>query len=208
MRDWATRNGSMLVLDEVITFRAGYGGLQERYGVTPDLTALGKMIGGGFPVGAVAGRADVMDVMNPHAERLLFPHSGTFSANPITTCAGLAAMEKFDRAAVARLNALADHAIAGINDAIRATGIGACVTGAGSMFRVHMKAQPPASFRDAYPTPEETRRLKMMLEHLFDEGFLLINSGSSTLSTPMTESDVDSLVNGMASAFEKIVAEG
>jgi glutamate-1-semialdehyde 2,1-aminomutase len=208
MRDWATRNGSMLVLDEVITFRAGYGGLQERYGVTPDLTALGKVIGGGFPVGAVAGRADVMDVMNPHAERLLFPHSGTFSANPITTCAGLAAMEKFDRAAVARLNALADHAIAGINDAIRATGIGACVTGAGSMFRVHMKAQPPASFRDAYPTPEETRRLKMMLEHLFDEGFLLINSGSSTLSTPMTESDVDSLVNGMASAFEKIVAEG
>ncbi len=208
MRGWATRNGAMLVFDEVITFRAEYGGLQERYGVTPDLTALGKMIGGGFPVGAVAGRADVMDVMNPHAARLLFPHSGTFSANPITTSAGLAAMEKFDRAAVARLNALADRAIAGINDAIRATGISACVTGAGSMFRVHMKEKAPVSFRDAYPTPEETRRLKMLLEHLFDEGFLLINSGSSTLSTPMTEAEVDALVRGMSSAFEKIAAEG
>jgi glutamate-1-semialdehyde 2,1-aminomutase len=85
-----TRNGSLLVLDEVITFRTEYGGLQNRYDLTPDLTALGKMIGGGFPVGAVAGRADVMDVMNPLSDRFVYPHSGTFSANPISTAAGLA----------------------------------------------------------------------------------------------------------------------
>ena len=72
----------------------------------PDLTALGKMIGGGFPVGAVAGRKEVMEVFNPLVEKVLFPHSGTFSANPVTMTAGLAAMEYFDREQVARLNRL------------------------------------------------------------------------------------------------------
>ncbi len=82
IRTWTRKNGSLLVLDEVITFRSTYGGLQMRYGVEADLTAMGKMIGGGFPVGAVAGRADVMDVMDPNGSNYVFPHSGTFSANP------------------------------------------------------------------------------------------------------------------------------
>jgi len=68
IREWTTQHGVLLVLDEVITFRCEVGGLQERYNITPDLTALGKAIGGGFPVGAITGRADVMDVMNPLAE--------------------------------------------------------------------------------------------------------------------------------------------
>ena len=106
-------------------------GLQERYDITPDLTAIGKAIGGGFPVGALAGRNDVMDVMNPLNETLLFPHSGTFSANPITLTAGLTAMKKFDKPAVDRLNALAKRAIDGIEIAICKTGVKACVTGGG-----------------------------------------------------------------------------
>jgi glutamate-1-semialdehyde 2,1-aminomutase len=89
MHAWARRNDSLLVFDEVITFRVGFAGAQERYRVRPDLTALGKIIGGGFPVGALAGRADVMDVLNPLRQPLLFPHSGTFSANPVTMTAGL-----------------------------------------------------------------------------------------------------------------------
>jgi glutamate-1-semialdehyde 2,1-aminomutase len=108
------------VLDEVITFRSEYGGLQNRYGLTPDLTALGKMIGGGFPVGAVTGRADVMDVMNPRSDKFVYPHSGTFSANPISTAAGLAAMSASTEHAIARLNALDDRAMRGIDDAIGA----------------------------------------------------------------------------------------
>ncbi|HCT44894.1 MAG TPA: aspartate aminotransferase family protein, partial [Phycisphaerales bacterium] len=88
IRDWTTKNGSLLVLDEVITFRSTYSGLQTKYGITPDLTAMGKMIGGGFPIGAVAGRSEVMEVLNPRAKKVLFPHSGTFSANPITLTAG------------------------------------------------------------------------------------------------------------------------
>jgi len=206
IREWTTRNGVLLVLDEVITFRAEHGGLQTLYGVTPDLTSLGKIIGGGFPIGAVAGRADIMDVLNPGAPRLLFPHSGTFSANPISTTAGLAAMELFDGDAVARLNALADRAKAGIREAIRSSGAPACVTGHGSMFRVHMKPDEPRDFREAYAGPEEARRLKVILEHLFDNGIILINSGSAALSTPMTETEIDALVAAIGEGFEKIAS--
>ncbi len=206
LREWATKNGSLMVLDEVITFRTEHGGLQSRYDITPDLTAIGKMIGGGFPVGAVAGRAEVMDVLNPRAEKLLFPHSGTFSANPISTTAGLAAMELFDKPAVARLNALAERAMEGIRQAIADTGAPACVTGTGSMFRVHMKEQPPRNFREAYLSAEESHRLKALLEHMFDEGFMLINTCSATLSTPMTETEIDALIAAFRSGFESMVA--
>ena len=206
IRDWATNNGSLLVLDEVITFRTEYGGLQQRYDITPDLTALGKMIGGGFPVGAVAGRGDVMDVMNPSGGRYLFPHSGTFSANPISMTAGLAAMKKFDRNAVERLNALTEQAVHEIEQAAEDTGANVCVTGAGSMFRVHMKPSPPHNFREAYTSPEESARLKVMLDHLFEQGHVMINTCTAMLSTPMTEHDTDLLVDAMRSGFEKIAS--
>lgn len=206
IREWATRNNSMLLLDEVITFRSSYGGLQEQYGLEPDLTALGKMIGGGFPIGAIAGRADVMDVLNPRCDRYAFPHSGTFSANPVSLSAGLAAMEKFDRAAARRLNALAQRAVGGVEDAIRETGVRASVTGSGSMFRVHMKSTPPRNYREAHLSPEESKRLKTLLDHMFDEGFILINSCSCALSTPMTETDVDALVGALRAGFDKIAS--
>ncbi|RNC81882.1 MAG: aspartate aminotransferase family protein [Phycisphaera sp.] len=207
IREWTERNGALLVLDEVITFRSGYGGLQEHYNLTPDLTALGKVIGGGFPVGALVGKAEIMDVMDPKpGEKPRFPHSGTFSANPITMTAGLVAMEKFDRAAVDRLNSLNDRAMRGIEQAIAETGARACITGAGSMFRVHMKPTPPMNYREAYTTPEENKRLSVMLGHLFDNGFVMINTCSGTLSTPMTESEIDDLVAACKSGFEKIAS--
>ncbi len=206
LREWTTADGALLMLDEVITFRSAYGGAQTWYGVRPDLTALGKVIGGGFPVGAIVGRADVMDVMNPLSDKVLFPHSGTFSANPITMTAGLATMELFDEAAVARVNALAKRAMDGIEGAIRATGFVACVTGGGSMFRVHLKARPPRDYREAFTTPEENRQLKRLLDHLFAEGFMMINTCSATISTPMGESEVDALVAAMRSGFEKLRA--
>ena len=201
IREWTIHNDVLLVFDEVITFRSEYGGLQEQYNVSPDLTAMGKAIGGGFPVGAIAGRRDVMDVMNPNNSPLLFPHSGTFSANPITLTAGLIAMKKFDRDAVARLNALASKARSGIEEAICETGTSACVTGAGSMFRIHMKKNVPTNFREAFLTEDENERLKHLLEHLFESGFLMINTCSAALSTPMTESEINELISAIKNGF-------
>ena len=204
MREWTAKNGALLVLDEVITFRTHYGGAQQGYGIHGDLTALGKMIGGGFPVGALAGRADVMQVLNPGAAKLLFPLSGTFSANPVTMTAGRVAMEHFDQRAVARLNALGDRARDGIAQAIHRTNACASVTGGGSMFRLHMKATVPANYREAYTNVDENRRLKTMLEHLFAEGFLLVGTCTGMLSTPMNESDIDALVGAIETGLKKI----
>jgi glutamate-1-semialdehyde 2,1-aminomutase len=207
VREWTEADGALLIIDEVITFRSEYGGAQEWYGVRPDLTAMAKVIGGGFPAGAIAGRGDVMNVMNPLADKLLFPHSGTFSANPVTMTAGLVAMELFDRSEVARVNGLARRAVEGVNDAIRSTGATACVTGGGSMFRVHLKAQPPMNYREAFATPDEMGKLKLLLTHLFNEGFIMINTCSATISTPMSEAEIDALVASMEQGPTKVAAE-
>lgn len=206
LSDWAQQHNVLLVLDEVITFRSEYGGLQSRYDINPDLTAMGKLIGGGFPIGALAGRAEIMDTMNPHGKRYLFPHSGTFSANPISTLAGLTAMTKFDAAAIGRLNGLAQRGIEGIEAAIERTGARACVTGTGSMFRVHMKPVAPRNYREAHATPEENARLSTLLDHLFDHGCVMINTCTAALSTPMTETEIDQLVAAMESGLSKIAS--
>jgi len=202
--DWARADGALVVLDEVITFRCAYGGAQTWYDLTPDLTALGKFIGGGFPVGALAGRAEVMNVMDPLAETIQFPHSGTFSANPITMTAGLTAMELYDEAAVQRVNALATRAREGIEEAIRSTGIAACLTGAGSLLRLHMMESPPTNYREAFWSPEERRQLTWLLGHLLEEGITMINTCTAAMSTPMGESEIDTLVSAMESGFAEI----
>jgi glutamate-1-semialdehyde 2,1-aminomutase len=145
-----------------------------------------------------------MDVMNPLADTVLFPHSGTFSANPITMTAGLAAMEMFDRHAVDRVNSLARRAMVGIEEAIKEAGASASVTGGGSMFRVHMKDTAPTNYREAFVTPDESRRLHLLLDHLFDAGFLMINTCAATTSTAMGEEEVDALVEAMAEGFARI----
>ena len=202
--EWTRRSGALLVCDEVITFRSGFGGAQERFDARPDLTAMGKIIGGGFPVGALAGRGDVMDVMNPLADKVLFPHSGTFSANPITMTAGHTAMALFDEPAITRLNALAEYARAGLLQAIAIADVPACVTGGGSMFRIHMKSEAPRDYRAAFATPEETRLTGLLLDYLFDNGMVMINTCSGALSTAMTETEIDRLAEAVLGGLRKI----
>ena len=204
IRKWTSDNKALMVIDEVITFRVTYGGAQQWYDVAPDLTALGKMIGGGFPVGALVGRAEIMDVMNPLSENFLFPHYGTFSANPITMTAGLVAMEMFDKRAVDDLNRLGDYARGVIAEVIRAADVPASVTGRGSVFRVHLKEKPPASYRSAYLSPKEKKPQKLLLDHLFNSGFLMIETCSGTLSTPMTKIEIDRFADTLFEGLQKV----
>ncbi len=204
LRQWTIENGSLLVFDEVITLRTEYGGAQDNYSVSPDLTAMGKMIGGGFPVGAITGRHKVMDVMDPFAERVLFPHSGTFSANPITMTAGLATMELFDRSAVENLNKLSVYARKMITEAIKLAEVPACVTGSGSLFRIHLKAEPPRNYRELVMSENETKMLKSLLDHLFDNGIMMINTCTAALSTAMTEKEIDTFADVMLDGLRKI----
>lgn len=206
LRKWTEDNGALLVCDEVITFRSNYGGAQAWYNIRPDLTAMGKMIGGGFPVGALAGRAEVMDVLNPLADKVLFPHSGTFSANPVTMVAGRTAMELFDHNAVEKLNTLGDYTRDKINEAIAIAGVTACVTGDGSMFRIHMKPEAPTHYRACFPTPEESRQLQALLGYLFENGVVLIGTCSGMLSTVMTEKEIDMLAERLVDGFKTVTA--
>jgi len=193
IRDWTTKNGSLLMFDEVITFRNEVGGMQERLGVLPDLTSMGKMIGGGFPVGALAGRREVMAVFVKGEKGLLLPHSGTFSANPITMTAGYVAMQYFDREAVAKLNKLGDYTRSSLMDAIRQADVPASVTGAGSLFRIHLKEKAPENYRDNHLNQQENNALSTLIDHLYDEGIVMIHTAGGTLSTAMGEAEIDQL---------------
>src|SRR5262249_23875639 len=93
LREATSRLGIMLIFDEVVSFRVAPGGAQERFGVTPDLTTLGKIIGGGLAVGAFGGRTDIMNAYDPPGGRSRINHGGTFYANPLTMAGGVATME-------------------------------------------------------------------------------------------------------------------
>jgi glutamate-1-semialdehyde 2,1-aminomutase len=202
---WTRRNGALLVFDEVVTLRVNHGGAQESYSVKPDLTAMGKIIGGGFPVGAFGGRADVMKVLDPREANLLFPHSGTFSANPITMTAGYIALKYFDKEAVSKLNALTKRAISQIEEAVRISDVPVSVTGAGSMFRMHLTTKPPASYREAYQSREVTGVINELLDYLYyEEKILMINTLACMFSTALTGLDVDRLSEGLLRAFRRM----
>ena len=201
--EWTRRNDALLIFDEVITFRASYGGAQEDYKVKPDLTALGKIIGGGFPVGAYGGRADVMAVLDPTAPgKLRFPHSGTFSANPVTMTAGFVTMNLYDHKAIKDLNAITQIAKDQINEAIRIADVPVSVTGSASMFRVHLKDVGPSTYRDTHQTPEENALIIKILDHLFHkENIMMINTCACMFSTVITQKEVDRLTEGMLNAL-------
>ncbi len=200
---WTRKNNSLMVFDEVITYRTHYGGAQDQYTHKPDLTALGKMIGGGFPVGAFGGRAEIMDVMNPDNTPLKLPHSGTFSANPITTTAGYTAMTHFDRDSVDSLNMLTTKAIDQIYEAINVADVPMSLSGTGSMFRLHPRRHEPTSYREAFQFKEEKAVIMKILDHLFyEENIIMVNTGTAMFSTAIKQKEVDRLSQGMLNAFK------
>ena len=206
--NWTRQNGALLAFDEVVTFRVNYGGAQEEYSVKPDLTALGKIIGGGFPVGAFTGRSDIMKILDPHDKNLLFPHSGTFSANPVTMVAGRVAMEYYDQEMVNRLNALTQKALDQISEAIGIADVPVSLTGAGSMFRIHLKPVPPSSYREAYQDEQATSLITKMLDYLFyEERLMMINTLACMFSTAMSQKEVDTLSDALLRMFKKFKPE-
>ncbi len=203
LKAWTEKNGALVLFDEVVTLRVGYGGAQERYSVTPDMTAMGKIIGGGFPVGAFGGKAEIMKVLDPGESKLLFPFSGTFSANPITTTAGRVAMELFDKNAVESLNKLTQNAIIQLEEAIKTADVPVSITGAGSMFRFHPKPVPPTTYRESYQTAKEASLVNEILDYLYhQEKIMMINTWACMFSTVMTQKEIDHLVHGVFNALK------
>lgn len=144
VRELCTAHGALLVFDEVMTgFRLARGGAQERFGVAPDLTTLGKVIGGGYPLAAFGGPADVMDQLAPRGPVY---QAGTLSGNPVAVAAGLATLRQLDAAAYARLEAIGAQVEASLSPALEYHG---CSLGrVGSMFTVFFRSERPTAFHE------------------------------------------------------------
>jgi glutamate-1-semialdehyde 2,1-aminomutase len=204
LRELTAAHGIVLVCDEIITLRLAPGGAQERFGFRPDLTTLGKIIGGGFPVGAVGGRADIMAVFDPSGGKPALPHGGTFTANPMTMRAGLAAMELLTGDEFARLDRLGDRVRQGIDEVFRAAGSAGGTTGCGSLVRVHVTSAAVRDYRSAFTGPEERRRMEALFRALLGRGILMAPNGLMALSTPMSEAEADCIVAAVADALRAI----
>ena len=202
LRDVTRRHGIVLIFDEVISFRVGYHGAQGAFGVTPDMTTLGKIIGGGFPVGAVAGRADVMAVFDPTRGTPAAPHGGTFNANPVTMAAGLAAMRLLTPDAFKRLDELGARLRASLDDCFKQAGVPGRVAGLGSLFRLHAVDRELSDYRSTRTTPAESERLVRLVRRLMEHGVLMSITGLGCLSTAMAESELEALVETFAAILE------
>jgi glutamate-1-semialdehyde 2,1-aminomutase len=206
LRDFCTRNGIVLIFDEVYVFRLGVGGAQERYGIPGDITAMGKIVGGGFPVGAIAGRSDVMGVFDPTLRSPDVPHTGTFNGNPVSMVAGLETLKPMNAAFIAALNARGDQLRAELNRVIATKGIPGQVTGVGSLFRIHYLAGPITDYRSGYPDPDAAARVKGLQRLLLNEGFLVAVNCSGNVSSAHSDADIEQFIGAFARTVGK--AEG
>ena len=195
LRELADKYGALLIFDEVITFRLSSGGMQETENVKPDLTALGKIIGGGFAVGAFGGRREIMEVFNPENSDSI-SHSGTFNGNHVTMAAGLVTLELYDSVAVTRLNKMGERMRNGFSGAFTSNGIKAQVTGIGSVIGVHWTDEIIVNGGDVVRGAKKSGNLSLLLHlELLNQGIFSSSRGMYILSTPMAEEDVDSAVD-------------
>lgn len=189
VRRLCDEHGVMMIIDEVISFRLARGGQQSTYPVLPDLTVLGKAIGGGLPIGAVAGNEQVMRDLNPLVAQSI-ESSGTFTGNPMSMAAGLACLSTFDEAEIARINELGsrllDQIVPGLPE-------GWSARGAGSLVRMLVPdSGDPRGVATAFWWA------------LYDRGVISTPSGLMSLSTPMTGETIDTIAGAVIEAARHV----
>lgn len=205
-RRLADEYGALLICDEVITLRLGFGGFQEVLGVRPDLTTMGKVIGGGLPVGAFGGRADVMRLFDPRAPDHLH-HSGTFNGNLMTMAAGCVMLDLLTREEIQRINALGEH----LADGLRRTlsewpDLQGVVNNRGALLHVNFGTEGDVT-RYSHLNLDSPMAARFHLAAL-DEGVYFAPRGFMNTSTAMDEQAVDEVVEALSRAVERVGALG
>jgi glutamate-1-semialdehyde 2,1-aminomutase len=194
----AARAGALFVLDEVVTLRLAAGGLQAAWGIQPDLTLLGKIIGGGFPVGALAGRADLLDWLDPRTDRLR--HAGTYNGNPITCRAGEVTLKELTPDRIGRMARLAERLEAGLAKAAAEVGLALAIRRHGSLLNLYRQPEPPAIGRGR----EDGLRMERLHRAALTRGVFFAPRGLMCLSTVMDEALVDLTVERMTLAMHDV----
>jgi glutamate-1-semialdehyde 2,1-aminomutase len=185
LRSLTERLGALLILDEIISFRVAPGGAQERFGVRPDLTTLGKIIGGGYPLAAFGGRADVMEIFDARRPGAV-SHGGTFNGSVVAATAGLTTLRELTPEAYARLDRLGERLRAGVAATIERDGLDARVAAVGSLVQVWAGGGVSAVATGVTGAPA-------LFLGLLLEGFYLAPRGMGAIPTIATEGDVDDL---------------
>jgi glutamate-1-semialdehyde 2,1-aminomutase len=195
LRELTERHGILFIADEVLTFRLSYHGAMSLHGIHPDLTTLGKIIGGGFPVGAVGGSREVMAVFD-HTGKLKVHHGGTYNANPVTMTAGLATMRQMTAPAFERLNQMGEYLRQALREMLGERGIPAVVNGQGSLFLAVLTEQELTDYRSLSGSYSRTEpRAGRLCHELLARGIVASPRGLfGCLSTPMAEAELDAFV--------------
>jgi glutamate-1-semialdehyde 2,1-aminomutase len=188
LRKVTSRHGIVLIFDEVVSVRVAVGGAQEYFGVQPDLTCLGKLIGGWFPLGGFGGRTDIMALFDPSQGGPAIPHPGSYNANPIAMVAGAATLELLTATAIAQLNTRGEAVRRDLASAFDEAGVAAQITGLGSLFAMHLTGQPVRSYRDTMAARSDLRH--QIFLGLYNEGILIDPRGVGTLSTVIDDEGI------------------
>ncbi|MEE2700920.1 MAG: aspartate aminotransferase family protein [Chloroflexota bacterium] len=188
LREFTQRNNTILIFDEVISFRASAGGAQEYYNITPDMTAMGKVIGGGLPVGAFGGKREIMELYDP-SDGPVITHAGTFQGNPMTMVAGATTLGLLTPEIYSSLDYLANQLREGIRAVCAEFDVAVEVTGIGSLFGIHFSEKPIRTYRDV-ATSDTVLRQQVFLG-LMNEGVFANSRLVGCVSMPMGEADVD-----------------
>ncbi|MFN3397388.1 MAG: glutamate-1-semialdehyde 2,1-aminomutase, partial [Sulfurimicrobium sp.] len=203
LRDLCTQHGSVLIFDEVMTgFRVGPGSAQGLYGIKPDLTTLGKVIGGGMPVGAFGGRRDIMEKLAP-----LGPvyQAGTLSGNPVAVAAGLATLKLLQAPEFyEKLSGMTRKLTDGLTALAKEMGIPFCAQSVGGMFGLYFSATVPASYAEVMQCDKE--KFNRFFHAMLDEGVYLAPSAfeAGFVSAAHGDAEIAATLEAARRAFEKL----
>ena len=203
VRELTARHGSVLVFDEVITgFRLAAGGAQELFGIEPDLTVLGKVMGGGFPCAAFGGRADLMDHLAPRGPVY---QAGTLSGNPVAVAAGLAALDLIrDQDPYAQLEKTAERLVEGLTATLEAAGVPRRINRVGSLFSLFFSEGPVGNYAAARAADHE--RYARFFHSMLDDGAALPPSGYEAwfVSSAHGDAEIDRTLTAVDAAVSKL----
>ena len=203
LRELTRKHGALLICDEVMSgFRVASGGAQSLYKIDPDITTLGKIVGGGMPIGAYGGRREIMQHILPAGKVF---QAGTLSGNPVATAAGIATLKELrDNPPYEKLEALAARLERGLSAAAKEAGIAHSITRVGSMMTFFFSAQRPADWDTA--SQSDTARYAKYFWGLLDRGSYMPCSQYEALfiSAAHTESDIDATIEAAVTVFRDL----
>ncbi len=203
LRELTKENGALLVFDEVMTgFRISYGGAQDRFGVTPDLTTMGKVIGGGLPVGAYGGKAEIMSMVAPAGPMY---QAGTLSGNPLAMTAGIKTLELLKQeGSYERLEALSQKLVNGICEAAKQSGLPITANCIGGMFGFYLCEGPVRNFEEAKQTNSEL--FGKLHRSMLNKGIYLAPSAFEAGFTSLAHSDddIETTIKAFQMSFSEI----